>query len=284
MADKIIVIANPASGRGGRLEKALSALRARGADHELLLTKGPGDAEPLARQAAASGHEMVLVAGGDGTFNEAINGLAGTSTPMGIIPVGTTNVLAYELGIPFDIEQAVERALSGKPRRVNLGRIEQGGRQRYFCLMAGVGFDADVVHGIDLKFKKRTGKLAYITRAVSALSSWRPEPFSVSVDGQAYECYSCIVCKASRYGGSFTLAREASLTEPLLHLRMIQSPSRLAIAGFALRMVAGAFSEKCVSGREVRISGNANIQLDGDPHGNAPAAITVAEGALSLIW
>jgi diacylglycerol kinase (ATP) len=221
MSSSIVIIANPAA-RGssrGKIERASRCLLDRGFRTEILRTEKRGDAETLARLAAAQLPYSVMAAGGDGTINEVINGLALTDVPLSILPMGTTNVLARELGIDTDAEAAAATAATARPRPVSLGRIESGGTvgARFFCLMAGVGFDGKTVHDMNKTVKKVSGKAAYILSGIRNLIHYSPGELSVVADTEEYACRAVIVGKASRYGGDFKVTPDADLSAPQLY-------------------------------------------------------------------
>src|SRR5262249_23514137 len=145
------LISNPKTGRYNSRRRSIQDVAARleslGVEVDLQLTRGPGDATEIASRAARNGNAEVIVAGGDGTINEAIQGLAGTDASLAIIPRGTGNVLARELGLPLDEEAAVAVVAKGNSRKIYLGLVtdETTNEGRYFVLMAGVGLDASVV-------------------------------------------------------------------------------------------------------------------------------------------
>src|ERR1051325_3073437 len=152
---KAILISNPRTGRYAArartpIEEIRDRLKSLGLDTELVNTTGPGHAAEIAARAAQNGTTDVIVAGGDGTINEAIQGMAGTRARLGIIPRGTANVLARELGLPLDDEQALQIAAHGKTREIYLGLAidENTNERRHFVLMAGIGLDASVVRHV----------------------------------------------------------------------------------------------------------------------------------------
>ncbi|HET6515098.1 MAG TPA: diacylglycerol kinase family protein, partial [Thermodesulfovibrionales bacterium] len=204
MKSPILLIANPAARHASEkgIERAANLLRSGGWDVRVLFTCKKGDAEAFARHAQAEGISLIMAAGGDGTLNEVINGIVHTDVSMAILPMGTTNVLAKELGIPEDIEGAVNRALKGRPRAVSLGRITVGQLPspltRYFCLMAGIGFDGDAVYRFSTSLKRFSGKAAYILSGMKTLLHYSPEPLTFSMDGKSCRGYSAIICKAAR--------------------------------------------------------------------------------------
>jgi hypothetical protein len=158
-----------------------SQLESLGLKVDLRLTSGPGDATEIAARAARNGSSDVIVAGGDGTINEAIQGLAGTNARLAIIPRGTANVLARELGLPLDDEQALQIAAQGKSRKIYLGLAidETTNESRHFVLMAGIGLDASVVRRVQPSLKKRIGKGAFWISGLSHLATWNPKPFTL---------------------------------------------------------------------------------------------------------
>jgi hypothetical protein len=157
---RTLVVMNPAAGQL-EAERALrllaGAFAVRGAGFDVVQTAGAGDAEAAARRAVAEGYRAVVAVGGDGTVGEVIAGLAGTDVPLAIVPKGTANQVAGNLGIPRFIEGAVEVAVNGVPARIDLGRLDDG---RYFALAAGAGWDAAVIAGATRKLKDRLGAAA----------------------------------------------------------------------------------------------------------------------------
>jgi diacylglycerol kinase (ATP) len=166
---RAILIANPKAGRGslaGRreaIQRFCRLLEARGIEIELRNTTGPNDATRLAAEAAREGFREVIVSGGDGTINEALQGLIGTDARLGIWPRGTANVLGRELRLPTQLERLVDIIVAGQTRRIHPGcaTIESTGERRYFLLMAGIGVDASIVDRVRPALKKRVGEVAF---------------------------------------------------------------------------------------------------------------------------
>ncbi|HXQ71021.1 MAG TPA: diacylglycerol kinase family protein, partial [Pyrinomonadaceae bacterium] len=187
------LISNPKTGRYGArrlrpIQDVASQLRSLGVEVDLRLTTAPDEATEIAAQAARNGSSDVIVAGGDGTINEAIQGMAGSKARLAIIPRGTANVLARELNLPLDDEQATIVAARGNARRIHLGRatVEANGTSRLFVLMAGIGLDASVVQRVHPRLKKRIGKGAFWVSGLSHLADWRPSPFTLEINGDSY--------------------------------------------------------------------------------------------------
>jgi diacylglycerol kinase (ATP) len=271
---RLQLIANPVAGRNAEalIHRARQHLMARGAEVELFLTSGRGDAERFAAQAVAGGFDRIVAAGGDGTVNEAVNGMSAESPPLAILPLGTTNVLALEMGLPRRLEAVCDLALDGRPAPIHLGLAGE----RRFVLMAGVGFDASVVRSVDLGLKRRLGKGAYL---VSAWQCWlKPENRVIAIIddlGETHHGYGAIISNARCYGGRFTLTPQASLFSDSLEVCLILRPGRLALimAGIAL-LTGRALAEpwgKQLRCRRLAISGDGvPVQIDGDEAGFLP--------------
>jgi diacylglycerol kinase (ATP) len=295
MKSLIVLISNPAA-RGASSKKFSSAssfLREKGFDAEILLTEKSGDATRLAEEALRKRPFAIMAAGGDGTINEVINGMAGSDVPLAILPLGTTNVLAKELGIPEDITGALDRAVSHKPRTVSLGRIElnpgtDSAYSRYFCLMAGIGFDGEAVHDINTEVKKRSGKAAYIFSGIKNLLRYSPNQLFYNVDGKEYTGFSSITGKAGKYGGNFRITPDAALPDPFFYTCIFQGNKRRDLLRYVFKIMSGRlFDEKDIvylKSASIEVLGTAHIQIDGDYLGLTPAKITVAKDALRIIY
>jgi len=275
-----------------KIEKAVELLRSSGRTLTVHLTENRGDAEKVARSASERGASLIIAAGGDGTFNEVINGTARTDSVMAILPMGTTNVLAKELGIPEDVQTAVELALSGKAHLVSLGSItitlQQTIVTRFFCLMAGIGFDGEAVYSANLSLKKYSGKGAYVLSGIRTLVRYAPDEMTFIVDGRRYTGYSAIIGKASKYAGHFRITPDASLVNPDLYVFVMHGRRPADMLRYALGMLRGrhlAFKDVTyLRAHSVRVEGNARIQIDGDYIGTAPAEIGVVPEALKLVY
>jgi diacylglycerol kinase (ATP) len=294
MKSPVILIANPAAKRAskGKIEKAAELVRSAGHRVLVYLTVKRGDAEDYARKASGCGGALVIAAGGDGTFNEVINGLAGSDARMAILPMGTTNVLAKEIGIPGEVGAAVGVALSGRDRPVSLGKITfTSGRPqfaRYFCLMAGIGFDGETVYSVSPVLKKLSGKGAYILSGLKTLAGYSPEELTFAVDGKIFTGYSAIIGKASKYGGNFGITPDARIASPELYAFIMHGKRRADLLRYAFGIVKGkhlGFKDvtylRTVS---VSVGGSARVQLDGDYTGTTPADISVVPDALRLVF
>ncbi len=294
MKSSIVLISNPTAKRASdrKIAQASRYLMSKGYKVEVLFTEKKGNAESLAREAIGELPSMIIAAGGDGTFNEVINGIAGSEIPMAILPLGTTNVLAKEIGIPEDVEGAMEIAVTGTTKTISLGKIAitrpSSLVSRYFVLMAGIGFDGEAVFGINETFKKISGKGAYIYSGIKVLSGFNPRELTFDIDGKTYSGYSAIISKTAKYGGDFKITPDARLTDPTLYICLFKGKKRLDVLRYVFGIATGShlrFKDiEYLKANRIQIDGNAHIQIDGDYFGMTPAKIEVAPNTLRLIY
>ena len=293
-ARKATLISNPKTGRykSRRLpiEHIASLLRSRGVEVDLRPTTRAHEATEIAARAARNGSSDVFVAGGDGTINEVIQGLAGTKARLGIIPRGTANVLARELGLPLDEQEAATIAARGKSRRIHLGLAidERNNTSRHFALMAGIGLDASIVRHVRPRLKKRIGKGAFWISGLSHLASWSPHPFTLEIDGREYGATFAAIGKAPRYGGDLAITPGARLDEPEFEVCIIETSNRfryLRLLSHAMRagMPRDNPAVRFIKTKMIRASGDAPVQIDGELIGNLPMRFEIAPDSLEVI-
>ncbi len=284
VSSKLLVVYNPIAGRRRQrfLSRVLEELERKGTSIHLEPTTARGHAEALAREAADGGAARLVVAGGDGTINEALNGLAGSALPLAVIPLGTANVLAHELGIGSSARSVANAALDGSPRRVWLGAVNG----RRFSMMAGVGFDAHVVRGVSTKLKRALGKGAYAIETLRQLAAFAPRHYDVTVDGQAHRAASVLVCNGHYYGGRFVAAPDARLDRAGFQVVLFLDAGPGATFGYMMALAAGRLARhprvRILDARCVEIAGPAGepVQGDGDIIATLPARFeAVADGA-----
>ena len=288
------VIYNPAAGQrhSAFFTQVLTAMEQRGWRVELRTTSGPGDARALAVEAARSGVERLAVAGGDGTIHEAVNGLAslqeesGIASPLlGIVPLGTANVLAQEIGLRRR-PGAVADCLTGETSlETRLGEIGGG----YFLLMAGAGFDAQVVAQVSLPLKRRLGKGAYLWETLRQAFSYDFPELILEVDGRPERARSLIAARAARYGGAFLLSPEAGLDKQDLQLFLFEGRGPLSVLRYSLALAMGRLEKSAGVRRlqaeriEITAPPGLPLQADGDSVGPTPAALGLSERRLRLL-
>lgn len=282
---RLALIFNPTAGqrRRRRFAAALDLLSA-GAVVRVLPTGARGDAERFAAQVAADGGaDAIVAAGGDGTINEVINGMAGSGLPLGIVPLGTANVLAWELGIGDRAATAAGAILGGAVRAIHLGRCNG----RYFSMMAGVGLDAKVVAAIRPPLKRALGKLAYVHEGLVQIAKLAPTRYRVVVDGVAADAATVIVANGRYYAGRYVIATAADLGRPELHACLFARGGRLPAIRYSLAMLVDRLSRSpdlvVQAGTRITIDGPAGepVQGDGDVIGHLPAAIELAPVTLN---
>ena len=291
---KAILISNPKTGRYAArrrpVEDLAASLESLGVKVDLRLTHAPGDATEFAARAARNGSSDVIVAGGDGTINEAIQGLAGTQARLAIIPRGTANVLARELGLPLDDEQAMKVVAEGKSRQIYLGLAIDETTQvsRHFVLMAGIGLDAAVVRRVQPSLKKRIGKGAFWISGLSHLADWNPRPFTLEINNQKYTSTFAAIGKAAKYGGDLAITPGARLDKPEFEICIIQTQSRLRylrLLSHAMRtgMPRNSPEVQFVTAVSARADGDAAVQVDGELIGHLPMRFEIASHSLNVI-
>ncbi len=292
---KAILISNPKTGRYAsrrlpEIEDIYTQLTSAGLEVELVTTAGPGDATRIAADAGRQGVSDVIVSGGDGTINEALQGLVGTQVRLGILPRGTANVLACELGLPIDCRRAAGVIGQGKTRRVHVGCAldEKSGAKRYFLLMAGIGLDASVVRRVHPGLKKRFGKGAFWFSGLSHLADWKPKPFEIEVDGQQFTATFATIGKAASYGGDLTVTPRAQLDQPDFEICIIDSTSRLRylyLLSHAMRsgVPPGRSGVRFLRATRARATGEAAVQVDGELIGSLPMTFEIAAESIDVI-
>lgn len=273
---RILVIFNPAA-RGEKAQRLRQFLMSKASDLVTLApTQGPGDATRLA---ATPGYDLVVAAGGDGTVNEIVNGLNGAT--LGILPLGTVNVFAKELGLPDKLEAAWTLLETGTTRAVDLGCAEFDGKRRYFVQLAGVGFDARAVRAASWALKKKIGPLAYVLAGMRVLRERHARIEVGDLKGAAI-----FIGNGRFYGGRFQLFPRAKLDDGLLDVCVFAHRNLLQYLPSVLRGKHlgrhGVFyfqaSEFTCDASEVT-----PLELDGEDAGDTPARFTVKPGALRVI-
>ncbi len=257
---------------------------------ELAATTGPGDATRIAAEAGRKGVCDVIVAGGDGTINEALQGLVGTTARLGILPRGTANVFACELGLPLDCRRAAGVIARGKTRRVRVGCAveETSGSKRYFLLMAGIGLDASVVGRVHPELKKRFGKGAFWFSGLISLADWKPKPFEIEVEGTTFTATFANIGKAASYGGNLTVTPCAQIDQPDFEICIIETHSRLRylyLLSHAMRngVPLGRRGVHFLRATRARATGDVSMQVDGELIGSLPMTFEIAAESIEVI-
>jgi YegS/Rv2252/BmrU family lipid kinase len=283
------LIINPKARQGGiDLEQVIARLRERGWNAESVETSRAGEAIDLARAAAADGCDVVVACGGDGTINEVINGLAGTEAALGVIPLGTANVWAVEMGIPRQPIEAADALVDGRIRRVDLGRAGD----RYFLLMAGIGLDAEVVKAVPPALKKRLGIVAFFLHGVHKVIGFRGERSIVLVDGVPHRRWLrlAVISNTRLYGGAFTMTHQALIDDGLLDVVIFSNRNGpigtvAQLVRLLLRRPDAKAGYDYFQARSVRIwtRHRLSVQVDGELHCETPISLRIEPLALKVL-
>ncbi len=285
---RILVIFNPSAGRDrhARLQKVLTHLRQTGCGVTLQETTTRGHAETIAKEVHVGDYDVIVAAGGDGTINEIINGLSDKKVAVGFIPLGTANVMAKEIGMREDPKSVADTLAFGPVRTIRLGRANN----RRFILMAGVGFDANVVSDVSLNLKRRIGPLAYVWQAAKEAFAGAFTPCDVLIDGVAHHSVSAVVCKGRYYGGPYIAAPKASLADDQFYVILMKGKGWLSVLRYGVSLVLGKLAAchdvDIIAGREVILKGRDGqaVQADGDIVARLPVHITIDPQPLQFIY
>lgn len=287
-ARKILILANPTSGgfRAKVLERIAARLRAAGRDVEIRLTGRAGEIrETCADKGLAV--DVLVVAGGDGSINEALTGFESIVAPpaLAVVPFGTANVLACELRLPRKADVIADMILRRRTRRLHYASANG----RPFFLMVSAGFDAEVVHAVAPALKRRLGKLAYVLTALRLAVTRPHRHLTVEADGESLPCRLAIVTNSACYGGPFVLCPAACATEPGLHLVALVNDSLPALVRVGLALLFNRLARardvviRPVERVEIRAEGSVAVQVDGDAFGATPVLIEPAKRSLAII-
>jgi YegS/Rv2252/BmrU family lipid kinase len=286
-----VIIANPVSGfwhlHASRLHETLAFLREHGWRAELWHTRGPGDGGVLARKAVEQGADMVIAAGGDGTINDIIQGLVGSETALGVLPTGTVNVWAREMGIPHDMHKAREILINGQTRSIDVGCVNG----RYFLLMVGIGIDGQITRAVEHKPLKRLGVLGYTLAALWFGPGYKGFPVVVNNDGMVVKtrALQVFIGNTQLYAGAFKFTWQARLDDGLLDLVIVRKRSWLGriivLSDFILRRNQRRRWVRYEQVKSVKIDTPTPVdyQIDGDSGGQTPAVLTIAQKALKVV-
>jgi len=320
------IIFNPMSGRSGRRAEAvrqmISVLKSHGIHSESSATTGPGTATQQAAAAVAAGTDMIISYGGDGTLNEVIQGMAGSRAALAVWPGGTSNVVARELVIPFDIAGLAKMIGAGKTQRIALGLARLGSDfsnpedrnitiadfesdasnkepstfhsnapspGRYFVMMAGIGLDASIARSVNHNLKRHAGELAYWLSGLKHLLLWRPELFTIEVDGKTYESAFALVGNGKGYGGGLIMTPGAKLDQPWFEIYILPPLSNnlayLRALSACLRGTPEIEGVSLIKGTRIRANSNRHpwVEADGELLGPLPMTFEVVPDALSII-
>ena len=293
-----LIIVNPAARRSLRpsaVEEAVrTAERTTGWHIAIAVTSAQGEATTMARQAVAAGSDAVFACGGDGTLNEVANGLLGTNAALGFIPAGTVNIWAREHRIRRDPGAALRLLRDGATRRADIGWAAWEGGERAFLLMAGLGFDGEVVRQVDERDKRFTGPLAYARAAVAGAGGYRAVPVILDHDGIREEgpLGQLVASNTRLYGAYFRAAPHALVDDGLLDITYLDlerpMPGALPLLPRLLLGWPDSAHVRTYRTNDLRIQPSPGeeappLQLDGEAVGQGAVRLTVRPLALRVI-
>lgn len=287
-----VVLHNPRAGRkdnGGAIAAAVDVLRHGGWNVGVESSTGPGNITHLAERAAQDGVDAVLVAGGDGTLNEAVQGLAGSDTALGYLPYGTVNIWAREIGLPLDPARAAHAILDGREERIDLGSANG----RAFLLMAGVGLDGEVVRRAQAveHHKQRFGVLPYVAVGLSTVPLYRGADLELRYDGviRRVQALMLVVGNSRLYAGRFQLTPQAVMNDGWLDVCIVKGKGPLALVRQSLPLLLSRSITRSdvemLRVRELSVHSDEPLafQVDGELAGVTPVRISVQPRALRVI-
>ncbi len=306
---RVALIYNPASGqysakRKAAVQQVLDLLRSSGAEAEAFVTDTPGSATVHAERAVRDGYDAILACGGDGTVHEVLQSLVGTNVALGVIPLGTANALASNLGLKGNPANAARTLLSATPTRIPVGRIHfqngHGPESRYFLVAAGVGADALLMSRLDPALKRRLGYMLYL---IEAFKIWATDPlplFEAAFGSNGHgpdsvsEVSQLLAVRVRSFGGALReFAPGATLHSPALHLIAFGTRSRYLYLRFLLAALAGrhTFASKIqlveTATVDCRLRNGSQdtlyVEADGEVLGHLPAKMETLPDALTLL-
>ena len=286
---RLFTIINPDAGRGRRdlLDQSVRMLRARKAHVTTVLSAHRADSTRLAAEAAQSGrYDAVIAAGGDGTVHDVAKGLIGNTVPLGIIPLGTANVLAREIGMQPEPALVAATLLSGPARRIRLGMADA----EPFLFVVGIGLDAAAVRHFEAGKFRRLGPLGLVPPVIRALAENQEQPLAIELNGERKTAHWALITRVPHYAANILLCEDASLFSEdvcvvLFHGRgwAVRLRQLTAMVTGLLRHDPGV---SILRAKHVRISGPADtpVQMDGESTGHLPLSLSVSDKHLRLIF
>jgi len=286
--NRIIIIHNPNAGKLNRkkFKAVLDGLKNNHISSELIMTEYAGHGTELAKQHCSRNDiDMIVAAGGDGTINEVINGLYGSNMPLGIIPMGTVNVLAKEIGLKNTKAHIVDTIVRGHSQKIYIAKINE----RYFALMASVGLDAKSVQKVNLKLKKYLGEFAYFISFVKQLIISNATEYQVTIDDKNHQCFGAIISNGKYYAGKYICAPGSDLKDDKLYVVLMKNKGRLNLLRYYAAIITnrvGALDDmELYPAKSISVSCAvaAPIQVDGDNFGNLPVKISISDKPILLV-
>jgi len=307
---KVLFLYNPLSGRrrGRRVadvQSAAAVLRGHGIEATSSATQAAGDATEQVKRALAEGCDTIFACGGDGTVHDVLQGLVGTDVSLGVIPLGTANSLAHDLGLPVSPAGAAHAALHAKPRRIAVGQVDYqdftgNAQSRYFTVAVGIGVDAHLFYKLNPVAKRHLGMMAYYVKAMRLWLTHRMQNFEANiVDGsepRQAEVSQLLAVRIQDFGGILReLAPGASLERDDLRLVLFHTRSRAAYLGYVMRGLLAtrwkipgielthSLGVSCRPSVSPAVLSRILVEADGELLGTLPAQVSVVPNAVNLL-
>lgn len=282
-----VVIFNPTAGRGQGGKMRDEAQERLGPGFEWRPTQKAGHALELAKEAAQT-HQIVVAYGGDGTVGDVVRGIHGTDATLGILPVGTGNDVARNLGIPLDLKEACATVLSGMVRRIDLGTING----KPFINNAGTGFDAHVMIAMNNSIRFTKGQPAFVLATLKTLPGFKPFTLTIEADGNPPETEKAMmvsVLNGTMYGGGMLAAPQAEVDDGFLDVLVVRAQAKLSLLSLMPKVIAGKHEGHSavrlfkVRSAKITTTPAQPLNIDGDVAGLTPAQIEVLPRALKVL-
>lgn len=282
----IIYNANAGQRRKDMFFEILHELDNKLVKYDVIKTEFAGHGEVIARDMSQINEvKTIVAAGGDGTINEVLNGMRASAKPLGIIPLGTANVLAKELGIKINAMDIAEVLMRAHISSLYVATIND----QIFSLMASVGYDAGAVKNVNIKLKKKVGEAAYVFSFIRELIMAPKIAYNIEVDGNIHYAYGAIITNGKFYGGKYICAPDASIKENKLHAILFKKSGAIQAIKYFWAIVNNTLYKSAeievfeVDSVEISSNHEAPVQIDGDYFGELPVKIGLIERPVSII-
>ena len=285
------IIINPTAGKmkiDRFINQSKNYFNKRKIKYKYSLTKSPGNGTNLAKSAIKEKYDIVFAAGGDGTINEVLNGIINSpKTVLGIIPLGTINIMALEFNIPLNPIRALSLIEGGEVKKIDIGKVND----KYFASLTGCGFDSYAIYRVNLKLKKYLGALAYIISGILSAFKYKPKKIIIDIDNNRINeiGYYVVVENAGDYGGRYKIVPYADYNDGLLDVCVFKKGGYLDIFRYFLGIALGKHLKypdvRYYQCRNIKLHSDENVLLhvDGDIVGSLPATISVKKERLNLL-
>lgn len=282
------LIYNPSAGIRAKTEPRVQQVIRDFAEQDIEMIPSPsragGSVVEQVREMIPEKPDLLVTWGGDGTINEAVNGMFGSGIPLGLLPGGTANLMVRELCIPQNISEAIRVIGAGKRRMISVGQAND----RYFLLMVGVGFDSAVIQNVNLSMKRKLGKLAFGISALHTAVSYHFPQFQVHYNGSESDCTFAVICNARHYAAYFVLTPDADISDEYLYICLFKDPGLARLIQYAFHALRRTHlqlpSVQVIRATEVFITGTETVavQADGELVGSLPLRFSIHPRCLEV--